>query len=67
METIRLKDGRIVGKKDYIKAKTKDLKEFGYYELTENEVSCQVDKILKGGNLSVIGKFMEDDIEAINK
>ena len=48
METIRLKDGRIVGKKDYIKAKTKDLKEFGYYELTENEVSCQVDKILKG-------------------
>ena len=63
METIKLEDGRIVAKKDYITAKTKALKEFGYTDLTEKEVAEQLDKILKKEELSIIGMFMEDDID----
>ena len=63
METVKLEDGRIVAKKDYITAKTKALKEFGYTNLTEKEVAEQLDKILKGEKLSVIGMFMEGDID----
>jgi hypothetical protein len=63
MATIKLEDGRVVSKKDYITAKTKALKEFGYTSLTEKEVSEQLDKILKGEELSVIGMFMKDDID----
>ena len=63
METVKLEDGRLVAKKDYITAKTKALKEYGYTDLTEKEVSDQLDKILKGESLSVIGMFMEDDID----
>lgn len=46
----------------YIKAKTKDLQNFGYTTLTEEEVSNQLEKILKGEDLDVIGMFMESDI-----
>lgn len=60
---LKLEDGRVVSKKDYITAKTKSLQEFGYTNLTEKEVSIQLDKILKGEELSVIGMFMEDDID----
>lgn len=63
-ETITLKDGRVVLKSDYITAKTKDLQEYGYATLTEEEVKTQLNKILYGDiNLSVIGLFMEDDIK----
>jgi hypothetical protein len=63
METIKLEDGRVVARKDYIFAKTKALQEYGYTELTEKEVADQLDKILKSEELSVIGLFMEDDID----
>jgi hypothetical protein len=53
---------RLVRTKDYIKAKTKQLIEFGYPDLTEAEVRDQLVAISKGEELSVIGKFMEDDI-----
>lgn len=48
----------------YIKAKTKDLIEFGYTTLTEEDVEVQLNLILtnKKEDLSVIGRFMEDEI-----
>jgi hypothetical protein len=62
-DTIRLKTGGIVLKKDYIEAKTKDLKEFGYSKLTTEEVAGQVEKILDNDkDLTVIGLFIADDL-----
>lgn len=61
-DTITLKDGRVVLRRDYITAKLKDLKE-SYYTLTEKEVSEQLDCIQKGEALSVIGYFMKDDLK----
>ncbi|HUS48585.1 MAG TPA: hypothetical protein VMZ91_00330 [Candidatus Paceibacterota bacterium] len=52
----------LVDKEDYIVARTKDLKEFGYSSITEDDVRLQLDKIFKGEVLSVIGLFIEDDI-----
>ena len=50
-------------KMHYIEAKTKDLIEFGYTKLTEEEVEEQVNKIIAGDkDLSVIGLFCKDDI-----
>ena len=51
-----------ISKKKYIKAKTKDLKEFGYPDLTQKHVAEQLEKVLKGQKLTVIGKFIEGDI-----
>jgi hypothetical protein len=60
---ITLSNGDKVLKLNYIRLKTKDLIEFGYSNLTEQEVSEQVDKILnKQDDLSVIGMFCKDDI-----
>lgn len=56
---------KIVLRKDYIRAKTRDLRSFGYSDLTEDEVSVQLDKILAGADdndLSIIGRFMQKDI-----
>lgn len=66
METIKLNDGRVVSKSDYIKAKTKDLIEFGYSSLTEEVLSEQLDKILSNApesELNVIGLFCKSDIK----
>jgi hypothetical protein len=64
MEEIKLSNGMKVLKSNYVKLKTKDLIEFGYAKLTEQEVSEQVDKILKGDkDLSVIGMFCKDDLD----
>lgn len=54
----------VVKTKDYIKAKTRDLKEFGYGTLTEEHVTVQLNLILanRKEDLSVIGRFMEDEI-----
>jgi hypothetical protein len=65
MDTIEIKlsNGNKVLKSNYIRVKTKDLIEFGYTNLTEQEVSEQVNKILnKEDDLSVIGMFCKDDI-----
>jgi len=64
MEEIKLSNGMNVLKSNYVKLKTKDLIEFGYSSLTENEVSEQVDKIVKGEkDLSAIGMFCKDDLD----
>lgn len=49
----------------YIKAKTGDLRKFGYSDLTEDEVAAQLEKILTGASkddLDIIGRFIERDI-----
>lgn len=60
---LNLSDGRRVFTTDYVSAKTKDLVLSGYADLSEAAVLKQLEKILSGDkNLSVIGKFMENDI-----
>jgi hypothetical protein len=50
----------------YVKAKHKQMVEFGYANLTEAEVDAQVDAVLAGlkfgKGLTVIGKFMEGEV-----
>lgn len=57
-------DGRkiTVDKDVYITAKTKDLREFGYEKLSESEVEEQLNRVLNGEELNVIGMFIEKDI-----
>lgn len=56
-------ESRRVRRLDYVKAKTKDFREFGYPSLTEEEVSEQLDVVLSGkGTLTVIGHFMKDEV-----
>lgn len=62
MEVLKLSNGMEISKRKYVELKTKDLIEFGYSTLTEKEVEEQVDKILNKQELSVIGRFCEDDI-----
>lgn len=67
--TINLEiDGRklSVPRSAYIKAKLKQLSEFGYNGLTEQVVSDQLDKVLAkkdfANGLTVIGGFMKDEV-----
>lgn len=70
MQTIKIKrDDEVVSvaKVDYIKAKSCQLKEFGYPHATEQLVEEQLDKVLAGAKkmadgLTVIGMFIEGDI-----
>lgn len=62
MENVKLTDGRTVKKRLYIIAKTNQLIEFGYRNLKKKEVGEQLEKIIKGEELNVIGLLMEDDI-----
>lgn len=63
MEEIKLSNGDTVLKSDYVRLKTKDLIEWGYTKLTEQDVLEQVNMILNGyPNLSVIGHFCKDDL-----
>ena len=49
---------------DYIKAKTKQLREFGYSNLLENTVREQLAKVLaKDKNLDVIGMFIKEEVK----
>lgn len=51
---------------DYVGAKTKDLRQFGYRNLSRADVYTQLALILAGtpkSGLSVIGQFMIDDIK----
>jgi len=65
-EEIQIRDGFGEIKKvkvvDYIIAKTLDLCESGYTSLTEEAVAVQLNNIVNGEPLSVIGAFMESDI-----
>lgn len=51
---------------DYIIAKTKQLKEFGYSNLTEQEVENELIKILNEQETTVIGKFIKNEVKFIN-
>lgn len=50
----------------YVKAKTKQLREFGYSDLKESHVDEQITALLSGkefgDGLTVIGVFMKDEI-----
>jgi len=54
---------KTVATADYVKAKTKDLRAFGYAGLEEAAVREQLHCILGGGKPSVIGMFMKDEIQ----
>ena len=63
--TIRDRDTGDEGKiltTQYVRAKTRDLRKFGYNDLTEDVVREQIAAILAGEKLSVIGMFIEGDI-----
>jgi hypothetical protein len=64
---IPLKNGRAYLKKEYISAKTKELQEFGYTDLTEKTVAEQLEKMLKKEKLNVIGMLIEKDLKDILK
>lgn len=51
-----------VSRSAYVKAKTAQLREFGYSDLSESAVSEQIDKILAGQKLDVIGMFMQGEV-----
>lgn len=53
---------RRVLRSDYVRAKTKQLQEFGYPSLTEEDVDSQLTALLAGKNLTVIGMFMKDEV-----
>ncbi len=61
-------DGKklIFPREEYVKAKTKQLREFGYTNLTTDEVDKQIDALITGKTfgkgLTVIGGFMQDEI-----
>lgn len=60
---------RTVSVDDYVKAKTKALREFGYASLTEADAREQLEHVLAGHDMSngltVIGMFMRDEISAL--
>jgi hypothetical protein len=57
---------KVVSRTDYVSAKTKQLREFGYSDLSEKHVDEQVSAVLDGKTLgkglTVIGMFMKDEI-----
>jgi|WetSurSiteA1Bulk_404760.scaffolds.fasta_scaffold599748_2 hypothetical protein len=66
VKTIRLITGDIVSAQDYIEAKTKDLRDFGYTKLTTEEVGIQLEKAINGADdLTVIGLFIADDLAPV--
>jgi len=57
---------RKVSKYDYVKAKVKQLKEFGYESLKFEDAAAQLEHALNGhdmdSGLDVIGMFMKDEV-----
>lgn len=53
---------KVVNKAAYIRAKTRQLREFGYSSLTTQDVREQLDKHLAGEELDVIGMFLQDEV-----
>lgn len=46
----------------YVAAKTRQLREFGYTDLTEKTVDEELSALLAGKPLTIIGKFMEGEV-----
>ena len=49
-----------------IEAITKNLKEFGYPDLTHEFVKSEIDKIMAGEQVGIIGMFAKDMLEEAN-
>lgn len=47
---------------DYVKAKTKQLRQFGYGSLAEASVMSELGNLLAGKKLGVIGQFMQGEV-----
>lgn len=66
MDTITIKVNgteRRVAKVDYVKAKTKQLREFGYNDLKETDVLSNLESVLAGAERKgVIAMMIRDDI-----
>jgi hypothetical protein len=60
--TVDYKTKRVLTK-DYVMAKTKSLREFGYDDLKEKTVEDELLKVLNKGKLSVIGMFIKGEVE----
>ena len=53
-----------VSKDSYVRLKCRDLREFGYSSLTQDEVREELDALLRGEeSQSIIGRFIQSDIE----
>jgi len=63
--TVDYKD-KIVLTEKYVDAKTKQLKEFGYDDLTRDELREQLLRVLNGDKLTVIGMFMQNEVARSN-
>lgn len=70
---VTLPDGRSgrVDRVQYVRAKAKQLREFGYDNLTEADVDEQIDALLAGkplgGGLTVIGMFMKGEVAVVTQ
>lgn len=57
---------RVVPRTAYVAAKTKQMVEFGYPNLTVKDVDAQVTALIEGkkfgDGLTVIGMFMQDEV-----
>jgi len=51
-----------VDRTKYAEVKLKQLREFGYNDLTMQEVESEIDMVLNKKELTVIGIFMQDEI-----
>jgi hypothetical protein len=62
MDTVRLINDKVVHVDLYVRSKRRDLVEFGYSGLTEETVRKQLEAVRTGGDLDVIGMFIEKDL-----
>lgn len=51
-----------VPREKYVAAKTAQLREFGYSDLSEKTVDEELSALLAGKPLTIIGKFMEGEV-----
>ena len=65
MVKIELNTGKIIHKKDYIMAMTIVYQKMGNTALAENDIAEQLEKIIKGERLTIVGMFMRDKIKRV--
>ncbi len=64
MEEIKLFNGDMILKSNYIKLKTAHLIEGGYNGITEDEISQQLEKVITNDpDLSIIGRLCKIDLD----
>jgi len=62
-------DGKTINisRSRYAAVKLKDLRAFGYSNLTLEEVQSEIDAVIADGKLTVIGMFMQNEIKTRSK